>query len=94
VGHPKIRNLPLLLEVPGDGDGPRASDVAKARRVVTAKYQALRAGQEDPDQRSPRGREEDGPKKSPRRSADADGEVAKKSTREEVPKKATKTTKR
>jgi len=36
VGHPKIRNLPLLLEVPGDGDGPRASDVAKARRVVTA----------------------------------------------------------
>jgi deoxyribonuclease-4 len=36
VGHPKIRELPLLLEVPGDGDGPRASDVAKARSVVTA----------------------------------------------------------
>jgi deoxyribonuclease-4 len=36
VGHPKIRNLPLLLEVPGDGDGPRAKDVAQARRVVTA----------------------------------------------------------
>jgi hypothetical protein len=25
----------LLLEVPGDGDGPRASDVALARKVVT-----------------------------------------------------------
>jgi deoxyribonuclease-4 len=36
VGHPKIRELPLLLEVPGDGDGPRASDVAQARRVVSA----------------------------------------------------------
>lgn len=36
VGHPKIRNLPLLLEVPGDGGGPRAHDVAQARRVVTA----------------------------------------------------------
>jgi deoxyribonuclease-4 len=36
VGHPKIRDLPLLLEVPGDGDGPRAKDVVSARRVVTA----------------------------------------------------------
>jgi deoxyribonuclease-4 len=36
VGHPKIRDLPLLLEVPGDGDGPRAVDVAAARKVVTA----------------------------------------------------------
>ena len=36
VGHPKIRNLPLLLEVPGDGDGPRAQDVAAAEKVVTA----------------------------------------------------------
>jgi deoxyribonuclease-4 len=36
VGHPKIRDLPLLLEVPGTGDGPRAEDVAKARKVVTA----------------------------------------------------------
>lgn len=35
VGHPKIRNLPLLLEVPGDGGGPRASDVALAKKVVT-----------------------------------------------------------
>ncbi len=34
LGHPKVRDLPLLLEVPGDGDGPRASDVAAARIVV------------------------------------------------------------
>ena len=34
VGHPKIRNLPLLLEVPGDGDGPRAQDVAIGKYTV------------------------------------------------------------
>jgi deoxyribonuclease-4 len=34
VGHPKIRNLPLLLEVPGDGDGPRAQDVTMGKYVV------------------------------------------------------------
>ncbi len=36
VGHPHIRDLPLLLEVPGSGDGPRAEDVVMARNVVTA----------------------------------------------------------
>jgi len=36
VGHPRIRDLPLLLEVPGDGDGPRAIDVAVGKRVVEA----------------------------------------------------------
>ena len=36
VGHPQIRDLPLLLEVPGSGEGPRAEDVTKARKVVTA----------------------------------------------------------
>lgn len=36
VGHPLIRTLPLLLEVPGAGDGPRAEDVTQARQVVTA----------------------------------------------------------
>jgi|GEM_PF-17275 len=35
VGHPRIRDLPLLLEVPGSGDGPRAEDVVVARNVVT-----------------------------------------------------------
>ena len=34
VGHPKVRGLPLILEVPGDGDGPRAQDVAAARTMV------------------------------------------------------------
>jgi deoxyribonuclease-4 len=34
VGHPRIRNLPLILEVPGDGDGPRAEDVAIGQHVV------------------------------------------------------------
>jgi deoxyribonuclease IV len=36
VGHPRVRDLPLLLEVPGDGDGPRAVDVAVGKRVVDA----------------------------------------------------------
>jgi hypothetical protein len=36
VGHPQIRDLPLLLEVPGTGEGPRAEDVVAARAVVTA----------------------------------------------------------
>ena len=36
VGHPRIRDLPLLLEVPGTGDGPRADDVAVAKQVVVA----------------------------------------------------------
>ncbi|HVB51674.1 MAG TPA: deoxyribonuclease IV [Acidimicrobiales bacterium] len=36
VGHPKIRNIPLLLEVPGSGEGPRAEDVVAARKVVMA----------------------------------------------------------
>ncbi len=36
VGHARVRDLPLLLEVPGDGDGPRAQDVVQAREVVRA----------------------------------------------------------
>ena len=30
MGHPAMRDLPMILEVPGDGDGPRASDVMDA----------------------------------------------------------------
>jgi len=33
LGHPRLQGLPAVLEVPGEGDGPRAEDVAKARRV-------------------------------------------------------------
>jgi deoxyribonuclease-4 len=36
VGHPKLCDMPLLLEVPGGGAGPRSEDVRAARRVVTA----------------------------------------------------------
>ncbi len=36
IGHPSVRDLPLLLEVPGDGDGPRAADVEAARAIHRA----------------------------------------------------------
>ena len=31
LGHPDLQGLPAILEVPGDGDGPRAEDVVVAR---------------------------------------------------------------
>jgi hypothetical protein len=34
VGHHDFRDLPLLLEVPGSGEGPRWEDVIAARKVV------------------------------------------------------------
>ncbi len=33
LGHPDLQGLPAILEVPGEGDGPRAEDVATARKV-------------------------------------------------------------
>jgi deoxyribonuclease IV len=33
MGHPDLQGLPAIMEVPGDGDGPRKKDVAKARRI-------------------------------------------------------------
>jgi endonuclease IV len=33
MGHPAMRNLPMILEVPGDGDGPRGSDVQDALKA-------------------------------------------------------------
>ena len=44
VGHPKVRELPLLLEVPGDGDGPRGEDVVAARAVVESGVALYRRG--------------------------------------------------
>ncbi len=44
VGHPAVRTLPLLLEVPGDGDGPRDRDVAAARVVVDRGVALYRRG--------------------------------------------------
>lgn len=34
IGHPALGGCPAILEVPGDGDGPRAEDVVAARRVL------------------------------------------------------------
>ena len=33
LGHPEMQGLPAILEVPGEGDGPRSEDVAAARQV-------------------------------------------------------------
>ncbi len=35
LGHPAIEDVPAVLEVPGDGDGPRAEDVSAARRILS-----------------------------------------------------------
>ena len=42
LGHPALQGVPAILEVPGEGDGPRAEDVAAARGVLEAGM-ALRA---------------------------------------------------
>lgn len=34
LSHPDIQHAPALLEVPGDGGGPRASDVAVAKKIL------------------------------------------------------------
>jgi deoxyribonuclease IV len=36
LGHPDLANSPALLEVPGEGDGPRDVDVAAAREVLAS----------------------------------------------------------
>ncbi len=33
LGHPRLQALPAVLEVPGDGEGPRAKDLVRAREV-------------------------------------------------------------
>ena len=43
LGHPALADSPALLEVPGEGDGPRDVDVAAARAVL-AEGTALRGG--------------------------------------------------
>ena len=42
LGHPDLQGLPAILEVPGIGQGPRAEDLATARKVW-AKGIALRS---------------------------------------------------
>ncbi|MCU1495122.1 MAG: apurinic endonuclease Apn1 [Acidimicrobiaceae bacterium] len=34
IGHPDLQHAPAMLEVPGDGDGPRAEDVTAARAIL------------------------------------------------------------
>lgn len=36
LSHPALDGLPAILEVPGDGDGPRSSDVAEAKKALAA----------------------------------------------------------
>ncbi len=36
LGHPALQDIPAILEVPGEGDGPREQDVAGARAVLEA----------------------------------------------------------
>ena len=43
IGHPALADVTALLEVPGEGDGPRAADVAAARAIL-AKGEAMRPG--------------------------------------------------
>jgi deoxyribonuclease-4 len=42
LGHPALQGLPAILEVPGEGDGPRTEDVDTARRILASGL-ALRA---------------------------------------------------
>ncbi len=42
LGHPSLDAVPAILEVPGDGDGPRAKDMALAREIAD-EGRALRA---------------------------------------------------
>jgi deoxyribonuclease-4 len=36
LGHPALQSVPAILEVPGEGDGPRTEDVTAARAVLEA----------------------------------------------------------
>jgi hypothetical protein len=100
VGHPKIRDLPLLLEVPGDGDGPRAEDVEAAKKVVAAGIKLY----DGAPARRPAARLSAKPSKkaaAPKKDAPTkkvanriEREVAKKATKKVTKKGATKATKK
>jgi deoxyribonuclease-4 len=42
ISHTALVGLPAILEVPGDGDGTRASDIAVARRALQLGLDARR----------------------------------------------------
>jgi deoxyribonuclease IV len=43
LSHPALMELPAILEVPGEGDGARASDIAAAREAVQLGLRARRS---------------------------------------------------
>lgn len=34
ISHPSLREVPIILEVPGSGDGPREADIARAIEIM------------------------------------------------------------
>lgn len=34
ISHPTLREVPIILEVPGSGDGPRKADINKAKNIM------------------------------------------------------------
>jgi deoxyribonuclease-4 len=71
LGHPDLANSAALLEVPGEGDGPRAVDVVAARTILK-EGTAMRAAKRRPAKASPA-------KASPTKAKVAPKRVAKKS---------------
>jgi deoxyribonuclease-4 len=93
VGHPKIRNLPLLLEVPGSGEGPRAEDVLTARKVVTAGIKLYDGARTSPPSMKAALTKRAAPKKAaPRKVTPKKAAPKKAAPRKVTPKKATKKT--
>lgn len=40
ISHPSLRDVPIILEVPGSGDGPREVDINKAREIMKSGIEA------------------------------------------------------
>jgi deoxyribonuclease IV len=96
VGHPRVRELPLLLEVPGDGDGPRAQDVVGAQLVVARGAALYGATVEIPPPPPPPAKQaaKKATKKTAKRSATKVAKTAKKTAKTATTKVAKKATKR
>jgi deoxyribonuclease-4 len=91
VGHPDFRDLPLLLEVPGTGEGPRWEDVIAARKVVVEGIK-LYDGEVSPDLEAftlvlPPAATRPAEKKKPAKKATAKKAPAKKAAAKKAPAK-------
>jgi deoxyribonuclease IV len=84
LGHPDLTGIAGLLEVPGDGDGPRAVDVESARRIL-ADGVAMRGGQHRAPRAAPAQAQR--PAKAPARKAPAKKAAAKKAAAKKAPPK-------